>query len=300
MPALPPLVRRALIPAAALLLAAGCRDRAPAPSADSALAQDLALAQRPGTGPVVFNDAPIGANTAAAPTSAAPTRRNEPPKVSAPRPTPAPRRESPPAPVQRTPREPAPTTTQPAPAPAPAPVNTNGIIGAGAQVGMTTNARVCTATALAGDKFTATVTEPTVGSNGATIPAGSTVVIEVASIDRADPVEQSRIQFRVRSVDVNGEPRSVDGTVATLGPLEKVQVASGNDRTKVIGGAVAGAVLGRIFGGSTKSTVIGAAAGAAAGTAAAHATHGSDACLPSGSALRLTLSREIVVPRSAL
>lgn len=300
MPALPPLVRRALIPAAALLLAAGCRDRAPAPSADSALAQDLALAQRPGTGPVVFNDAPIGANTAAAPTPAAPTRRNEPPKVSAPRPTPAPRRESPPAPVQRTPREPAPTTTQPAPAPAPAPVNTNGIIGAGAQVGMTTNARVCTATALAGDKFTATVTEPTVGSNGATIPAGSTVVIEVASIDRADPVEQSRIQFRVRSVDVNGEPRSVDGTVATLGPLEKVQVASGNDRTKVIGGAVAGAVLGRIFGGSTKSTVIGAAAGAAAGTAAAHATHGSDACLPSGSALRLTLSREIVVPRSAL
>jgi hypothetical protein len=220
--------------------------------------------------------------------------------VSTPKPAPAPRRESPPAPVQRTPREPAPTTTQPASSPAPAPAAINGIIGAGAQVGMTTNARVCTATALAGDKFTATVTEPTVGSNGATMPAGSTVVIEVASIDRADPVEQSRIQFRVRSVDVNGEPRSVDGTVATLGPLEKVQVASGNDRTKVIGGAVAGAVLGRIFGGSTKSTVIGAAAGAAAGTAAAHATHGSDACLPSGSALRLTLSREIVVPRSAL
>jgi glycine zipper 2TM protein len=293
------IARLALMPAA-LLLAVGCRDRAPVPAADSSLAQDLALAQRAGGGPVVFNDAPIGANAPSAPAPAAPARRSEPPTVRAPSPKPTPRRESPPAPVERTPRAPAPTTTQPAPVPAPAPASANGIIGAGAQVGMTTNAKVCAASALAGDKYTAVVTEPTVGSNGAVIPAGATVVIEVASVEHADPVESSRIQFRVRSLDVNGEPRAVDGTVATLGPLEKVQTASGNDRTKVIGGAVAGAVLGRIFGGSTKSTVIGAAAGAAAGTAAAHVTRSTDACLPAGSALRLTLSREIVVPHSAL
>lgn len=290
----------ALLPAAALLLATGCRDRAPAPTADSSLAQDLALAQRPGTGPVVFNDAPIGASTATAPTPAVPVRRNEPPRVSTPKPKPTPRRESPPAPVERTPREPALVTTQPAPTPAPAPASRNGIIGAGAQVGMTTNAKVCAATALAGDKYTATVTEPTLGSNGAEIPAGSTVVIEIASVDRADPIEQSRIQFRVRSLDVNGAAHPVDGTVATLGPLETVHTASGNDTKKVIGGAIAGAVLGRIFGGSTKSTVVGAAAGAAAGTAAAHVTRATDACLPVGSALRLTLSREIVVPNSTL
>ena len=300
MPALSPLPRRLLVPAAALLLAAGCRDREAAPPVDSTLAQDLAMAQRPGTGPVVFNDAPIGANASAAPAPAAPTPRPEPPRVSTPRPKPTPRRDSPPAPVARTPREPAPSPVQSAPAPAPAPAPANGVIGAGSQVGMTTNAKVCAASALAGDKFTATVSEPTIGSNGAEIPAGTTVVIEVASVERADPIEDSRIQFRVRSLDVSGSSRAVDGSVATLGSLEKVQVASGNDRKKVIGGAVAGAVLGRIFGGSTKSTVIGAAAGAAAGTAAAHATHGSDACLPAGSALRLTLSREIVVPHSAL
>ncbi len=289
------------MPMAALLLAAGCRDRAAAsPAADSSLAQDIALAQRPGTGPMVFNDAPIGAKAPAAPTPAAPTKRNEPPRVSEPKPTPAPRRKAPPAPVERTPRQSAPVATLPSPAPAPAPAPANGVIGAGSQVGMTTNAKVCAATALAGDKYTATVSEPTVGSNGAVIPAGSTVVIEVASVDKADPIDQSRIQFRVRSLDVGGEARPVDGTVATLGPLEKVQTASGNDRTKVIGGAVAGAVLGRIFGGSTKATVIGAAAGAAAGTAAARTTHTTDACLPAGSALRLTLSREIVVPHSAL
>lgn len=301
MAALIRLSRRALVPAAALLMAAGCRDRAAAPPAtDSSLARDIALAQREGTGPMVFNDAPVDAKTPAAPAPAAPAKRNEPPRVSAPKPTPTPRRQGPPAPVQRTPRQPAAVAAQSSPAPSPAPAPANGIIGAGSQVGMTTNARVCAATALAGDKYTATVSEPTVGTNGAVIPAGSTVVIEVASVDRADPIDQSRIQFRVRSVDVNGEARPVDGTIATLGSLERVQTASGNDRTKVIGGAVAGAVLGRIFGRSTKATVIGAAAGAAAGTAAAHTTHTTDACLPVGSALRLTLSREIVVPHNAL
>ncbi len=162
---------------------------------------------------------------------------------------------------------------------------------------MTINGRVCTNTALAGDKFTATVTTATMGSNGAMIPAGATVVLEVASVDRAEPVENSRVEFRVRAIDINGSARPADGEVATLAQLEKAQTAAGNDRTKVIGGAVAGAVLGQIFGRSTKATVIGAAAGATAGSAAAHASRSTYACLPEGSALRLTLSRDLVVRR---
>ena len=165
---------------------------------------------------------------------------------------------------------------------------------------MSTNGKVCTANLLVGDKFSATVTSGTVGSNGAAIPAGSTVVLEVASIDRADPIEASHIEFRVRSIDVNGDPQPVAGDVASLGSMEAVQTSSGNDRTKVIGGAVAGAVLGKIFGKSTKATVIGAAAGAAAGTAAARRGQGSDACLPEGSPMRLTITRDIVVRRSAI
>ena len=162
---------------------------------------------------------------------------------------------------------------------------------------MTTNGRVCTRTALPGDKFTATVSTATIGVNGAVIPAGATVVLEVSSVDRVDPVEQSQIHFRVRAIDVNGEAYPADGEIATLGSMETVRASSGNDKTKVIGGAVAGAVLGKIFGRSTKATVIGAAAGAAAGTAAARRSETSDACLPEGSALRLTLSREIVMRR---
>jgi hypothetical protein len=172
-----------------------------------------------------------------------------------------------------------------------------GSIGAGTRIGMTTNGRVCARGALVGDKYTATVASATVGSNGAVIPAGATVVLEVAAVDRADPIEASHIVFHVRAIDVNGVPQAAEGDIATVGSLERVTSPSGNEKTKVIGGAVAGAVLGRIFGGSTKATVIGAAAGAAAGTAAAHASQNTDACLPQGSSLQLTLSRDMVLHR---
>jgi hypothetical protein len=162
---------------------------------------------------------------------------------------------------------------------------------------MTFHGRACALTALAVDKFTATVSDAIVGTNGAVIPAGSTVVLEVSSVERADPAERSRIHFHVRAIDVNGESYSGEGQVATLGAMEPVRVSGGNDRTKVVGGAVAGAVLGRILGGSTKGAVIGAAAGAAAGTAAAKHGDRTDACLADGSSLELTLSREIVMRR---
>ena len=297
-----PLAARRLVPAlSALALLAACRDRAGSSAAatDSAFARDLAMAQRQAPPQTVFNDAPVGGTTRAAKAAAAPTRKPEPPRARAPQPTP--RREGPPAPVARTPRpippEPSPVAAEPTPAPANTPAPAAGVIGAGTRVGMTTNGRVCVLSALAGDKFTATVSNATVGSNGAMIPAGSTVVLEVTSVERADPAEASRIHFHVRAIDVNGEPYPADGEVATLSAMETVRVSGGNDRTKVVGGAVAGAVLGRILGKSTKATVIGAAAGAAAGTAAAKRSQNTDACLPEGSSLQLTLSREIVVRR---
>ena len=162
---------------------------------------------------------------------------------------------------------------------------------------MNTNSPVCTATLLPGDKFTATVTRGIVGSNGANIPSGATIVLEVASVERSDPIENSRISFRVRSVDVNGEPHPASGDVAVLGTMDRAgSTSSGNDRTKVIGGAVAGAILGRILGGGgMKGTVIGAATGAAAGTAVARSGQRGEACLPEGSPLRLTLTRDIIV-----
>ena len=293
-----PFRSRALLSlASAFILAAGCRDRAVTPAVDSSLAQDIAMAQRDGPGPVVFNDAPLDAPAPAARAAARPSPRPAPPRATAPRPRPVPRRRGPPAEVAQAPREPVQRADEPAPAPAAAPGPVAGVIGAGTRIGLSINGRVCTNTALPGDKFTATVNTATLGSNGAMIPAGATVVIEVASVERADPAQNSRIEFRVRTIDVNGAARQADGDIASMASLEAGQTAGSNERTKVVGGAVAGAVLGQIFGRSTKATVIGAAAGAAAGTVAARSSRASYACLPEGSAMRLTLSRDLVLRR---
>ena len=301
MPGLRQIARRAAPAAATLALFVACRDT-PATadsarsSADASLAHDLAMAQRQVDAPLVFNDAPLGGSPAA---GTRPSTVTPPTPRSAPRPAPRPdvRRASPPAPVAGSRRDPSVAAGA---APATASGSGAGVIGAGTRVGMTTNGRVCAASALAGDKYTATITSATAGSNGATIPAGSTVVIEVASVDRADPIAASRIAFRVRAIDVDGVSRSAEGEVATLGPLEAVTTSAGNERNRVVGGAVVGAVLGRILGRSTRATVIGAATGAAAGTVAARRGESKDACLPDGSALQLTLSRDLVVRTSRL
>jgi hypothetical protein len=281
--------------APALVLLAGCRDRAPADTAattDSALIRDLAMAQRQLPPQTVFNDAPVGSVARAEPRAVAPA-----PRVRTPKPAPAPRREAPSAPVARRPRPSRPEPVPEPTAPARTPASNAGVIGAGSRVGMTFHGRACALTALAGDKFTATVSDAIVGTNGAVIPAGATVVLEVSSVERAAPAERSRIRFHVRAIDVNGESYPGEGQVVTLSSMEPVRVSGGSGRTKVVGGAVAGAVLGRILGGSTKGAVIGAAAGAAAGTAAARHGERTDACLADGSSLELTLSREIVMRR---
>ncbi|MDB4917762.1 MAG: hypothetical protein JWM95_5406 [Gemmatimonadetes bacterium] len=277
----------------ALVLAGACKDKPAPATADSSLATDLAMAQRSAPAPTVFNDAPVNA-TAQQP-------RPEPRRDTSPAPRPTPRRNAPPvqAPVVRTPRQapPEPVATAPTPVPAPAtvaPAPAAGIIGAGSRVGMTTNAKVCANTLLVGDKLSASVSSGVTGSNGASIPPGATVVLEVASVDKGDPIESSRITFRVRSVDVNGQSQPATGDVANNTPLQRVGDTGTSDRNKVIGGAVAGAVLGKIFGKSTKATVIGGAAGAAAGAAAASRSAPADACLPAGSALSLTINRDIV------
>jgi len=289
--------RFSLVLMTALAFSTACRDKTP-PSSDSALAKDLALAQTVAPAQTTFNDAPIGGTAPASAAPAAPAPKPGPTRAKAPTPTRSNRHDAPPAPVASAPVQspPQPVATQPAATPAPAAAGpAPGVIGSGTRLGMTSNAKVCASNLLVGDKFSATTSSGTVGSNGAAIPAGSTVVLEVASIDKSDPIEASHIQFKVRAIEVNGESVPVSGDVATLGTMQRVQTSSGNDKEKVIGGAVAGAVLGRIFGGSTKATVIGGAAGAAAGAVAAKSSQNVDACLPSGSPLRLTLTHDIVV-----
>ena len=158
----------------------------------------------------------------------------------------------------------------------------------GTAVAITATSKVCMSTNHPGDRLVATVNAPVVGSNGAMIPAGSSVVLEVASVTPASSTDSAQIALRLKTIVVNDQSYAVSGDVTNLGPLQKVAVKgkSSDDRNKVIGGAVAGAILGQILGHSTKGTVIGAAAGGAAGAAVAAADKKSDECLPQGAPLQ--------------
>ena len=268
-----------------LVAIGACADRKRTANADSDLTRDLQLAGQ-------INAQPTFQDTALS--SAAPTRAPAPTKTPAPTPTRSGRQErrmSVPAPQDVRP-------SIPAPAPLPAPTRSSAPareIGAGTGIVMTSSGRVCTETNRPGDKIVATIDSPVSGTNGAVIPAGSKVVLEIASVT---PGDQAHIDFRVRGLYVNDSLYPASGTVSPTTPLEKVKIANPDanaDKKKVIGGAIAGAILGQIIGHNTKGTVIGAATGAAAGAVAAKAGEKYENCLPAGASLHMTLGQSVVM-----
>jgi hypothetical protein len=275
---------------ATVLTAAACSDRGKTQAAaDSSLARDLSLASSVQQGQATFKD------TSLAPTpmltreeeraAAAPVRARSKP---APEPTvraPAPRR------VVDVP------SSQPESAPVAA-AAAHKEIGAGTGVALTSGSRICTNLNRPGDKIVATVNTAVTGSNGAVIPAGSAVVLEVSSVNSGSNAEGAEITFRVRSVVIDDHTYDVAADVAPLAALEKTRVAGEDpnaDKKKVIGGAIAGAIIGQMMGKNTKSTIIGAAAGAATGAAVAKVGAKWEGCLPEGSPMRLTLNAPIVI-----
>jgi hypothetical protein len=172
-----------------------------------------------------------------------------------------------------------------------------GGIGAGTVLAATSDARVCTRSNLPGDRITATVNERIQGANGAEIPAGSQVVLEVVSINTDDSGDEGQVVFRAHSVAIGDDSYPASGGATATGRFERSQGPrnASSDKKKVIGGAIAGAILGQMMGKDTRSTVIGAAAGAAAGTAAAKMGDRGERCLPLGTALRITLDEAVVL-----
>jgi hypothetical protein len=226
-----------------------------------------------------------------------------------------------PAPTRTTPREPARTATRPKPAPAPAKPaapevtasgntvtrNTGtsaanagggavGTIPSGTSLSLKSNTRVCTNTYTVGQTFTASLANAVTGSNGATIPAGSDVTLEVTNLKRSENVNDKIVmEFAVKSVSFGGKTYPLSGTVANA-DVERVRnQPKGKDAQKVATGAVVGAIAGQIFGKSTKSTIIGAAAGAAAGGGVAAATSNYEGCVPEGGAIAVDLSAPLQV-----
>jgi hypothetical protein len=297
---------RALI-LASLLAACSDRDAAQRARADSDLARDLALVQSSARAQPIFRDtaltnapAPLPSRGLSAPGVRPASRVARPREVTRSRQTarPVPQRE------QRRPTEV--TEVRPAQPNAPTPETAEaeragesrvGSIGAGAVLAASSNARVCTRSNLPGDRITATVNTPAHGTNGAEIPAGAKVVLEVTSIDGGEPPAEGQVVFRVTSVAIGDESYPASGGATASGSLERVAGPrnAASDRKKVIGGAIAGAILGQMMGKDTRSTVIGAAAGAAAGTAAAKMGDRGESCLPAGTPLRIVLDEAVVI-----
>lgn len=153
-----------------------------------------------------------------------------------------------------------------------------------------TNSGICSLANRPGDRIVATLGREIVSPDGARLPAGTPILVEMAT-----PSMPGDFSFRVKAVQVNGELIPIDGTVVASGETTSRRVSKGGDQGKVVTGAIAGAILGRILGGGTKGAVIGAASGAAAGTVAAARNSETERCLPEGATLTVTLSAPLVL-----
>lgn len=261
-----------------------CKDRSAseALSSDSTLGRDLAMAQADSVQPELKDVPPPVAEKAPATESTVkkPTTTPKP----APKPT---------APA------PKPTTSEPAatPAPAPAPAApVQGVVAAGTSLHFKVNNKVCSNTVVAGDKFTATLTESVAASNGIQIPAGASAVFEVTEAKTAkNSNDDTYLRIHLVSISYGEKQYAVNATIQDAS-TERVRSASkGTDAKKVAGGAILGAIVGQVIGKNTKGTVIGAAAGAAAGTAAAAATADFDTCVSSGAIISAVLDAPLTV-----
>ena len=247
---------------------------------DTALKKDLQLAGRDTAAQPQLKDVPAAAATTPA---KAPVKTHTPPRArpAPPAPAPAPVVTASGNTVTKTPAGAAPSKAGGA----------VGIIASGTSIALRSGARVCTNTYTVGQTFDATVATTVSGSNGASIPAGATVSLEVTQLKRSENANDHIVmEFAVRSVAFNGHTYPVSATVANA-DVEKVRNEPGaKDAQKVVGGAVIGAIAGRILGKSTKATVVGAAAGAAAGAGVAVGTANYEGCLPDGGNIAVTLN----------
>jgi hypothetical protein len=269
-----------------LALAAGAcggNDKTDTLAQDSTLSRDLALANSDTAAQPQLSDTASAPAAKPEPATPTPPRRTTTPK---PKPKPKPQ---PPKPVTT-----ASGNTVESGAKGSAP--TIGSIGAGSEISLASNQRVCTNTNHPGDRFTATVTEPVVGSNGAVIPKGAKAVIQVSSLQRSENAGQPvKMGFVVQTITFGGTTYPVNSDIVDV-QVDKVRSTStSSDAKKVLGGAIAGAIIGQVIGKDTKSTVIGAATGAAAGTAVAMGTANYEGCIPNGGKIQIKLTSPVSV-----
>ncbi len=271
------------------LFVAGCagdkQDDAAALAQDSALARDLARVGGDSAVQPQLEDVPAPVEPApvvAAPRAVRPKPRPKPPA---------------PKPVAQAPvPNPAVTASGNTVEAGPGTAERLGTISAGTSLQLGAADKVCTNTNKVGDRFIATLNSAVAGSNGASIPAGAAVTIELTQLKRSENAnDQVQMGFRVINISFDGRTYPLDGDVQTAEITRVRSSSGGNDAKKVLGGAAAGAIIGQILGKNRKGTIIGAAAGAAAGGAAAVATANVEGCVNAGGSIIVRLNAPVTV-----
>ncbi len=295
-------------PSLALLALAvlwACDRSEPVATTDSLLRRDLTLASSEyAPGPTTsIGDTAVTTPGRVLPDAAADRPRSAPP---APRPAPAKPAVKPPVEpavaVEETPVSPTPVIPAPAApvettktdegtgstAAGPAPTSTRTLARGVALTGQT-NAAICSPSNRPGDRLVAMLANDVVSPDGGRLAAGTPILVELAA-----PATTGEFVFRVKAIMVNGLLVPIEGVVTVDGPTTNRRVPNGGNGTKIAGGAIVGAILGGIFGGG-KGAAIGAAGGAAAGTVAAAGNSSTETCLPTGTALTVTLTAPLVI-----
>jgi hypothetical protein len=266
-------------------------------AADTALNRDLQMANRDSAAQPQLNDVP--ATPAAETPAPAPAPARTTPKPVATKPATRPSRPATTTPPEPTTRTTASGNTETRNAAGTAATSGGGAVGtisSGTSLSLRSNSRVCTNTYTVGQTFSATVANTVTGTNGASIPSGATVSLEVTQLKRSENANDKIVmEFAVRSVSFGGRTYPVTGTVANA-DVERVRNQPKNkDIQKVATGTAIGAIAGQILGKNTKSTIIGAAAGAAAGAGAAAATANYEGCVPDGGSIAVNLTAPLQV-----
>lgn len=257
---------------------------------DTSLNRDLQLANNDSAAQPALTDVPAsGAPAAPAPSTSAPAQT----RTATPARTTPSRTSATPRPGSSTATTSSGNTVTRNTGAAPSSV---GVIAAGSTLNLSAGSRICTNTNSVGDRFTATVRESISGSNGAVIPSGASVQVEVTQLKRSENANDNVVMgFRVVSVSFGGKTYPVSATTS-YAQVDKIKnQPSGKDAQKVATGAAIGAIAGQILGKNTKSTVIGGAVGAAAGAGAAAATANYEGCVPSGGRITVTLNSGLTV-----
>lgn len=180
---------------------------------------------------------------------------------------------------------------------APASPTSRDYLPAGTTMNLRLDQSLGTVSSKEGDRFTGTLADPVLATNGATaVPAGALVYGHVTGLHSATlPTEQSVIRLDFDSLSINGRTYPFDASISSVTVKNEATNPTTSSTVKgALTGAAAGAVLGAIVSGGDLSKMIsGGLLGAAAGTVISLGTGGTQSVIPAGSTMTVRSTQNV-------